>query len=275
MSKKLQTIKTPVAAAVAEVVPAPVIVETLPVGEVTETGEPAPEEHVAPLFTFTESGAKMGRCKLMEGRLLGELCEHLKSCDFAAWNTAKLDFCAGAKSVGYLAPDDLWDKALKAGRGLGLIGDKPATPIVESAERDARRKVIAAQVAKLTEGKTVADLASETETRAKEFQTMSAGVAVAAKDFESAKTDKAREKAALILAAAQGKAKEAQNALRMVQEARDKMAKDASQAATKAAHERSNTLRATLRGLIPTATDAELVAAIKCIKVKPAPVKAA
>jgi hypothetical protein len=270
MAKKL----SPVAAAVASIAtPEPVVTPVVPATPAEQAATPEPAVHVTPAaFTFEDSGFRMGRAKLAEGRLLAELCEHLRGADFAAWGKARADFLAGAHTAGYLS-DDIWDKAMAAGRAQGLIGDKPKTPDVDNAKRDERRKAHDAQIAALTQGKTVAQLASEVETRAKEFGKVSAGVVVAAQALDAAKTDAAKVKASEALAKAQASAKASQDAMRVAQEARDTAAKSASAAAIKAASERITTLRNTLRGLIGGATEAELIAAIKCIKVKAQPVK--
>lgn len=264
-SKKL----SPVAAAVAtQTTPAAPVTPVTPPTPAEQASAPEPVVHVTPAaFTFTDSGFRMGRTKLAEGRLLAELCEHLKGCDYKAWNDARAEFLAGAHAAGYLS-DDIWDKALAAGRALGMLGDKPKTPDGDNLARDARRKAHDAQIAALTQGKTVAQLASEVETRAKEFGKVSAGVVVAAQALDKAKTDAAKIVAGEALAKAQATAKATQDALKVAQEARDTAAKAASADAIKAAAERIATLRGTLRGLIGTATESELIAAIKCIKVK-------
>lgn len=213
----------------------------------TETTQAA-----APTFTYAECGAGFARNATSRSRLLAELGEHLKLATTPAeWDAARAEFCTGAKSAGYAAPADLWERTIAAGRDAGLIGDKPVSVTPEATKKAAQRAK-----AKATEkAKTVAELKADLEAAAAKGDFIAAG--------------------------------KAQKAIEAATKAADRAAIDAAKDATKTAREQITasitamlkagdksgiTALAKCAGLLAAGQHAKVIAALKPLKV-PAPAK--
>lgn len=116
-------------------------------------------------FSFNASGASIARNTSQTSRLIAELGEHLTNeCKtFDAWDKARADFIEGAASVGYAAPQDLWERTCKMGREWGVIPDKPKAETKHATAKAQQR----AKVADASAGKTPAELIAEAQTAAK------------------------------------------------------------------------------------------------------------
>jgi hypothetical protein len=93
----------------------------------------APKTEAA--FDFAASGASIARSDSQRARLIAELGEALQGLTFVGWGMARAAFIAGAIGTGYKAPEDLYERTIKAGQSMGFIGDKP-----KAASTDATKK---------------------------------------------------------------------------------------------------------------------------------------
>lgn len=112
-------------------------------------------------FDFAASGKAFALAEGQRGRLIAELGENLKGCDYAHWIAARDLFVAGAKAAGWLAADKLWVRVVSQGQELGLIPDTPKAQTPAATKAAAKRSAKVEAIAKLQEGATPAELRSK------------------------------------------------------------------------------------------------------------------
>jgi hypothetical protein len=123
------------------------------------------------------------------------LAEAFKGADYAAWERIRVEFIEGASKT-HAAPADLWERTIRAMRTLGLVGDKPKAEGKSAAKSVARATVKDEAEKALKEGKTTAELLSESAALIEAGKMADAGRvnSVALKMAEIVKTDgKARQ----------------------------------------------------------------------------------
>ena len=148
MAKK-QTTQTAVAAAT------PVAAVATPVAAVAAAATPVA------LFTYAASGAAFARNEAGRSRLLQELGEHLKTCDYAQWTAAAKEWQDGAAAAGYAAPAKLWTRTVEAAQTLGFCGDKPASSSASADKKAAQRTAKVDKLAAVKAGQTPAGLVAK------------------------------------------------------------------------------------------------------------------
>lgn len=146
-----------------------------------------------------------------------------------------------------------------------LLGAKPKAANVDSERMAEKRATIAAQVAVLTEGKSVVELA-RSATQAK--SAVDSAVVVTAKlidQLKSAPADKINDLTEKVTLA-KAKVDELSRAQALAASARDASVKAAEFEARKKANERTSGFRVELRELMSRANDAQLIAGIKAMR---------
>jgi colicin import membrane protein len=180
------------------------------------TNTQAPAAAPAPAFDFAASGRAFALSEGQRGRLLQELGEQLKGADFAHWNAARDLFIAGALAAGWLAAEKLWERTIKAGNELGLIPEKPKATGPAATKQAAKREAQAAELAKVAEGKTPAQLRVEAAKHlaAGKASKESDAMLKAAEAIEKAADKAARDKAREAIKAADDRIRAARTALK-------------------------------------------------------------
>lgn len=103
-------------------------------------------------FDFRTAGLQFAQSEAQRAKRISELGEALKDCDLAGWTAARDAFIAGAKSVGYAAPEKLWERTISAGQEFGIIKDKPKAETPDASRMAESRK------ARAEDTRTVAEL---------------------------------------------------------------------------------------------------------------------
>ena len=90
---------------------------------------------------FTQAGTAYGQSSLAEGRRDQELGEHLKTAcaSYEAWNAARTAFVAAAAGAGYLASGKLWERTIARLQDLGLVGDAPKSTSAAAVKKAEQR----------------------------------------------------------------------------------------------------------------------------------------
>ena len=149
-----------------------------------------------PLFTYAASGAAFARNEAGRSRLLQELGEHLKTCDYAAWQAAAKEWQDGAAAAGYAAPTKLWNRTVEAAQTLGFCGDKPASASAAAVKKEGQRAAKVDKLASIKAGKTPADLIAAAGVAIKAGKASDAAdMLKAAKELQEAADKAAKEKA--------------------------------------------------------------------------------
>lgn len=163
---------------------------------------PAPAPAAPAAFDYAKSGASIARSEGQRSRLLAELGEALKGSTYAQWEAARMAFEKGASEAGWAAPADLWQRTVKAGKELGLVGEKPAAPTAGAKKKAAQRGAKAAKLEALAKGTTPAALLTKAAEAIKAGKADEAlDLQMAAKHARDAAEKAAREKAADVVKA--------------------------------------------------------------------------